>query len=54
MTDSMPVRRYLKHENIDYEPPARVPPRYQQGSSTLRMVTIIPIASLWVPNLTVP
>jgi len=31
MTDPMKVRRYLKHENIDYEPPARAPPRYQQG-----------------------
>jgi len=27
----MQVRRYLKHENIDYEAPARAPPRYQQG-----------------------
>ena len=31
MTDSMQVRRYLKHVNIDYEPPARAPPRHQQG-----------------------
>ena len=31
ITDPMQVRRYLKHENIDYEPPARAPPRYQQG-----------------------
>ena len=26
----MQVRRYLKYENIDYEPPALAPPRYQQ------------------------
>ena len=31
ITDPIQVRRYLKHENIDYEPPARAPPRYQQG-----------------------
>ncbi|MCX6111105.1 MAG: hypothetical protein NTZ90_16040 [Proteobacteria bacterium] len=54
ITDPIQVRRYLKHMNIDYEPPARAPPRYQQGSSTLRVVSIIPRAALWVPNFAVP
>ena len=31
ITDPIQVRRYLKHVNIDYEPLARAPPRYQQG-----------------------
>lgn len=29
--DPLQVRRYLQHVNIQYEPPARAPPRHQQG-----------------------
>ena len=30
ITDPLDVRRYLKHEGIDYEAPARGPPRVVQ------------------------
>ncbi len=31
----MEVRRYLQHVNLDYEPPARAPPRMVQGELDL-------------------
>mgnify|MGYP006899652038 CR=1 FL=1 len=30
--DPAEVKRYLKHMNIDYDPPPRGPPRQMQGS----------------------
>ena len=32
ITDPLEVKRYLKHEGIDYDPPARSPPRSIQQS----------------------
>ena len=31
VTDLMQASRYLKHVGLDYEPPPRAPPRYEQG-----------------------
>ena len=35
ITNPMEVRRYLQHVNMDYEPPARAPPRMVQGELDL-------------------
>jgi len=35
ITYPMEVRRYLQHVNMDYEPPARAPPRMVQGELDL-------------------
>ena len=34
VTDLMQARRYLKHVGLDYEPPPRAPPRFEQGEFT--------------------
>lgn len=34
VTDPVQARRYLKHVGLDYEPPQRAPPRFEQGEFT--------------------
>ena len=34
VTDPLQVRHYLKHVGLDYKPPPRAQPRYEQGEFT--------------------